>query len=128
MLVKTGVHIYKGAVVVVEESSGYVKPFVAGASAGTANHFVGIAYEEADNTSGGNGDLSVRLFTQGDFGHAIASGVITDLGAKVYASADDTLVLTAAAGNNVFIGRAQDWVSGNEFVVRLHGIADADAV
>ncbi len=128
VLFKGGVHIYKGAFVVIEESSGYAKPFVSGAGAGTANFFVGIAYEEADNSGGSDGDVSVRVYTQGDFGHAIAGGAITDVGKKVYASADDTLALTDASAANVFIGRVQDWISGTEFVIRLHGIADANAV
>ncbi len=127
VLVKSGVHIYKGAFVVVEEASGYAQPFVTGAGAGTANFFVGIAYEEADNTSGNDGDISVRVFTQGDFGHPVAAGTITSVGKKVYASSDNTLALTASSGAFVFIGRVQDWISGSEFVIRLHGVADADA-
>jgi hypothetical protein len=126
--VKGGSKIYKGAFVVIEEATGYAKPFVAAASAGTNNFFVGIAYEDADNTAGSSGDVSVRVFTQGDFGHSVASGSITDIGKKVYASADDALALTSASGQNVFIGRIQDWVSGSEFIIRLHGVADTDAV
>ncbi len=128
VLVKGAAHIYKGAFVVIEEASGYAKPFVAGATAGTVNFFVGLAYEEADNSAGVNGDVSVRVLTQGDYGLSITGGTIADLGKKVYASADDTLSLSAAAGNNVFVGRVQDWISGTEFVIRLHGVADADAV
>ena len=127
VLVKGSVHVYKGAFVVIEESSGYAKPFVAGASAGTANFFVGVAYEESDNSGGSDGDISVRVQTLGDFGHPISGGTIADTGKKVYASADDTLSLSAATGNNVFVGRVQDWITGTEFVIRLHGAADADA-
>lgn len=127
-LVKGGVKVFKGAFVVVEESSGYAQPFTAGAGAGTANLFIGIAYEEGDNSGGADGDVSVRVFTQGDFGHVISGGTIADIGKKVYASADDTLSLSAAAGANVLVGRVQDWISGTEFVIRLHGVADADAV
>jgi hypothetical protein len=128
VLVKNGEHIYKGAFVVVEKAGGYAKPFVADTDAGTDNLFVGIAYEEADNTAGDDGDISVRVFTQGDFSHTVAGGAITDIGAKVYATADDALALTAASGDNVFIGRIQDWISGSDFIIRLHGAADADAV
>ena len=128
LLVKGAVKIHKGAFVVIEESSGYAKPFVAGSGAGTANLFIGIAYEEADNSGGSNGDVSVRVYTQGDFGLPISGGAITDIGKKAYASADDAISLSAAAGNNVFVGRVQDWISGTEFVIRLHGVADTDAV
>ncbi len=125
--VKADAVIYKGAFVVIEESTGYAKPFVAGASAGTTNFFVGIAYEEADNTGGSNGDISVRVFTKGDFEHPVASATITRVGDKVYAVADDTLLLTDSSGQNVFVGRIQAHISGTTCIVRLHGIADADA-
>lgn len=125
--VKAGQTIYKGAFVVVEESSGYAMPFVSGAGAGTANFFVGIAYEEADNASGSNGDISVRVFTKGDFEHDVTSGSITTVGDKVYATSDDTLVLIAGAGQNVFVGRVQGYLSGNTCIIRLHGMADSDA-
>ncbi len=126
--VKASTRIYKGGFIVVEESTGYAKPFVAGTGAGTNNFFVGIAYEEADNSSGADGDINARVFTQGDFSHEIPGGTISDVGKKVYASDDDTLSLTAAVGTNVFVGRVQDWISGSDFVIRLHGVADADAV
>ncbi len=125
---KAGVHVYKGAVVVVEESSGYILPYVAGSGNGTANHFYGLAYEEGDNTGGSNGDISVRVYTQGDYEHDIPGATIADIGKKVYASADDTLALTPNIDANVFIGRVQDWISGTKFVVRLHGVADVGAV
>jgi hypothetical protein len=128
VLVKGGTQIFKGGFVVIEEASGYAKPFAAGAGAGTSNFFVGVAYEAGDNINGSDGDVSVRVFTQGDFGHAIAGGTIADVGKKAFASDDDTLSLSAGSGANVFVGRVQDWISGSEFVIRLHGVADADAV
>ena len=50
------VHIYQGALLA-SSSTGHVRP-----ASGTLP-FVGIAYEEMDNSSGANGDLSVRLYT-----------------------------------------------------------------
>ncbi len=126
--VKTGANIFKGAFVVIEESTGYAKPFSSGAGAGTSNFFVGIAYEEADNTTGADGDLNVRVFTQGDFEHDVTTATITNVGDKVYATSDDTLVLLDGTGQNVFVGRIQGFISSTTCIVRLHGTADADAV
>ena len=53
-------------------SAGYAQPLVAG------DPFMGIAYEEADNTTGANAAVSVRVYTLGDFGHALAGASESD--------------------------------------------------
>ena len=57
--VKAAAHIYKGAFVGIDRASGYARALAAG------DLFVGVAYEEADNTSGSNGDIACRVYTEG---------------------------------------------------------------
>ena len=74
-------------------SGGYAQPLAAG------DPFAGMAYEEINNTGGADGAKSVRVYTHGDFEHALGSASRANNGAIVYASADDTLTLTAS-GNS----------------------------
>ncbi len=106
--VKTNVHIYKGGFVGL--SSGYAQPLAAG------DAFAGIAYEEVNNT-GADGAKTVRVYTGGDFEHALASASRANNGAAVYASADDTLTLTAS-GNSA-VGNQVDVPAANKIILRL---------
>lgn len=102
--------IYKGGFVGLD-ASGYARPLVAGDTC------VGLAYEASDNSSGSDGDTTVRVFTQGDFEHALASAALTDIGAVVYASDDATLTLTATA--NSLVGVCMGLAGSNTIIVRL---------
>lgn len=104
-------YIYKGALVGLDAADGFARPLVAG------DVFIGIAYEEIDNSAGANGDKVVRVFSQGDFDHAMSGAVQADVGKAVYASADDTLTLTLTA--NSFVGFVADLVSAGNIIVRL---------
>jgi predicted RecA/RadA family phage recombinase len=106
--VKTGVHIYKGALVGL--SGGYAQPLTAG------DPFAGIAYEEVNNT-GADGAKSVRVYTEGDFEHTLTSASRANNGAAVYASADDTLTLTV--GSNSAVGNQVDVPAANKIILRL---------
>jgi len=108
--VAAGAHVYKGGFVGLS-ASGYARPLTAG------DRFAGVAYEEADNRSGADGGACVRVFTQGDFLHALAGAAATDIGRPVYASADDALT-TTAAGNSL-AGWIVDRPSANAVIVRL---------
>lgn len=103
-------HVYKGALVGVT-SGGLARPLNAG------DEFVGLAYEEADNSSGGDGDTTVRVYTLGDFGHALSGAALSDLGSAVYASADDTLTLTST--NNSYVGFIVDVPASGEIILRI---------
>jgi len=107
--VKTAVHVYKGGFVGL--SAGYARALTAG------DRFAGLAYEEADNSAGADGAIAVRVYTQGDFEHALSGAAITDLGRPVFASADDTLTFVAAG--NTFVGVVQDLVSSGVIILRL---------
>ena len=109
-------HIYKGAFVTLD-ASGYAQPLSAG------NRFVGLAYEEADNSGGADGDLRVRVFTLGDFGHTLSGATAAAVGQPVFAGADDTL--TFMPGGNTFVGYVKDVVASNEIVLRLDTTAPA---
>lgn len=103
-------HIYKGGLIGLS-AAGYAQPLIAG------DPFVGVAYEEMDNTSGANGDKSVRIFTLGDFGFTLAGAAIADVTRPVFASADDTLTFTAAG--NSLVGIVQDVVTSGEIIARI---------
>lgn len=107
--VKAGAHVYKGALVGL--SSGYARGLVAG------DAFAGIAYEEVDNTGAADGAKLVRVFTLGDFEHALGSASRANNGAAVYASDDTTLTLTSSG--NSLVGRQVDVPSTGKIVLRL---------
>jgi len=107
--VKGGAHIFKGGFVGL--SGGYARALTAG------DPFAGIAYEEADNSAGGDGAVMVRVFTTGDFEHALTSASRTNNRAAVFASDDGTLTTTAAG--NSFVGHQIDVTSANRIVLRI---------
>lgn len=107
--VKASAHIYKGALVGL--SSGYARGLVAG------DTFAGVAYEEANNSTGADGARLVRVFTMGDFEHALSGASRANNGAAVYASDDGMLTLTASG--NSLVGRQVDAPSSGKIVLRL---------
>ncbi|HOJ76443.1 MAG TPA: hypothetical protein PLQ89_21690 [Phycisphaerae bacterium] len=116
--VLTNVHIYKGALVGL--SGGYARGLVAG------DKFAGIAYEEVDNTGGASGAVRVRVYTQGDFGHALTFASVANNKAPVYATEDQTLSLTP---NGSFVGYQVDVPAANQIVLRIDtGLAQPQTV
>lgn len=103
-------HIYRGGFVGLN-SAGYAQPLVAG------DNFVGVAYEEVDNSSGANGAMSVRVYTEGDFGHSLTGATVANIGRPVFASADN--VLTFTAFGNSYVGVVQDVPAANEIILRI---------
>ena len=108
--VAASAHVYKGGFVGL--SSGYARALAAG------DVCVGIAYEEADNASGSAGDVSVRVYTLGDFQHALSGAALTNIGDAVYASADDTLTFTST--DNSLVGICLDVPETNTIILRLN--------
>lgn len=80
--------IYEGAAVG-DNGSGYARPLQAG------DYFYGFAEQNADNAAGAAGDVKVRVRTQGAVQVPISGLAITNIGAAVYASDDNTFTLTA---------------------------------
>ena len=93
-----------------QNRNGVRQPLVAG------DPVVGIAYEEINNT-GAAGAKSVRVYTLGDFEHALSGAAIADVGRPVFASADDTL--TYVANGNSYAGVVQDVPSSGNIILRL---------
>ncbi|MHA1329611.1 MAG: capsid cement protein [Candidatus Hodarchaeales archaeon] len=99
--------IYKGAIVAVNTSTGYVVP----ASDAANRIVVGVAVEKADNSSGSNGDKTVRVYRTGVFQFACSSADQTWVGKKVYAVDDNTVALAATTTNDVLVGTVVSYES-----------------
>jgi hypothetical protein len=107
--VKGSTHIFKNGFVGLTPA-GFARSLVAG------DAFVGVAYEEMDNT-GADGAKTVRVYTLGDFEHTLSGAAQADVGRPVFASADDTL--TFVGDGNSFVGWVQDFTSTNTILLRL---------
>lgn len=103
-------------------ATGYVQPYVNVAVATTLTGFdrlIGIALEEVDNSAGLAGAKTVKVLTSGAFYHAVSGLAITDVGAPVYADADDTL--TKVALGNCFAGWVERYEASGYGIIRLPG-------
>lgn len=119
--VKASVTIYKGAIVAIDTSTGYVCP---GTDA-TSRIFAGIAVEKADNSSGSNGDETVRVYRKGVFQLACSSAAQTWVGKKVYIVDDNTVALAATTTNDVLVGTVVSFESSTLVKVAIDGAAAA---
>lgn len=96
--------IYEGAAVG-ENGSGYFRPLVA------ADPFAGFAERTVDNSAGAAGALNVRVKPRGRvILPVVGVTAVTDEGATVYASDDDTFTLTSTS--NSAIGKITRYISG----------------
>lgn len=103
--------IFQGAAVG-ENGAGYSRPLVA------ADPFQGFAIAQADNSTGGAGETTVRVKARGRIVLDIAGIAITaNDRPAVYASDDDTFTL-AAAGNSL-IGYVSRWISAGTALVEF---------
>ena len=111
-LVGAAEHIYQGGFVGVDPA-GYAKAFVPG------DLFVGIAYEEVNNSAGAAGADKVRVYTVGDFELALTTAAHTDTGKPVYATDDATLGRTGHP--DAFVGTVvhKDADTAGYVIVRL---------
>ena len=101
--------IYEGAAVGIAAASGNARPLTAG------DAFAGFCIQNADNATGSAGDVRVQVKTHGEVQLPVANVAATDLGKPVYASDDDTFVLTATG--NSYIGKVKRFVSTGVAVV-----------
>ncbi|HVP11857.1 MAG TPA: hypothetical protein VMV94_11805 [Phycisphaerae bacterium] len=109
-------HIYKGAIVGVNRSTGHVRHLVAG------DLFAGIAYEEMDNNGGAGGDKMVRLYTQGDFVLTVNNATQASVGGSVYATSDEVTSVVASQGAS-YCGMLMAVVATNTGIVRIQPLA-----
>jgi hypothetical protein len=101
--VEADAHIFKGSLVCAG-ADGYAAP----GSDSADTTFLGVAIEEADNTGGASGDISVRVQALGVFSFAATAGVTqADLGAAVCIKDDQTVGLAADTTNDVPCGRIE---------------------
>jgi len=114
--VAAAVHIYNGALVGLHAATGYLKPHEPG------DVFIGIAYEESDNSSGAAAATNCKVYTKGDFSLTLTSAAITDNGKAVFATADDTLSLTGHPDS--YVGRIVHYLESNTVVVRIDRPSD----
>jgi hypothetical protein len=99
--------IYKGGMVCID-ADGYAIP-----AADTAGlKFAGVAYEQADNASGSDGDEDVRVFDEGYFKLAASSIAQTQVGDEMYVVDDQTFDETTS--NSVSCGKLVEYVSATE--------------
>lgn len=105
-------HIWKGAFVGIERTSGHVRNLASG------DQFAGIAYEEADNSGGTGGDLSIRLYTQGDFVLAVGGATQAMVGGPVHAVDSEVLTIGPSAGSSP-VGVLLSVTGSGQGVVRI---------
>jgi hypothetical protein len=113
MPVAAAVKIFKNAILM-RNVAGYVLPAASLADA----VFAGVAYEAADNTSGDNGDIKLRVETERAFEFDGAGFTQADLLKEVYA-ADDNTVQIAAGTNLVKVGKIIEVISATKVLVKL---------
>lgn len=109
--VKAGEVIYRGALVGLDRSSGFVRPLQ------PTDQFQGLSYEHCDNSSGADGGREVILFTQGDFEFELAGADYTYIGRPIFATDDNTLTLYGA--NASYIGRIIGVPVAGKVIVRI---------
>ena len=109
--VAIGVKVFKGALVSVN-SSGYARPL------NVADKFVGIAEDTVDNTAGANGADNVKVRRKTNVELSVTGASTASVGAKVYASDDNTLTLTAST--NLLVGVVRKTLGNNRVVVELN--------
>lgn len=112
-------HIYRSGFVGIHPATGYAKPFEPG------DLFIGIADNEADNTSGVAGDTALtsgkqgtcQVWIAGEFEHTLTGVGQTDGGRAVYATDDDTL---ATSGHpDAFVGRVVRKTAANTALIQI---------
>jgi len=107
-LVEDNVHIYKGALVVLN-NAGYLAP----ATNAADKVLAGVAYEECDNTLAGHaqGGKSCRVYRRGVFRFATADLVQADVGIKCYVEDDQTVNDAGAATQGIVAGTVVEFES-----------------
>ncbi|MCB1216433.1 hypothetical protein KDL44_03520 [bacterium] len=112
--VKGAVRIHKGGLVCAD-ATGYAVP----GSDSLGQTFIGVAIEDADNTDGADGALSVRVMARGVFSFA-RGGSITqaDLGQPLYIVDDQTVAVVSTVTNDIQAGRLEGF-DGNDVWLRI---------
>lgn len=110
--VKASTTIYKGAMVV-DKDTGYAEP----GDDGSSYTFLGVAVEKADNSSGSDGDINVRVDKTGVYQYTKATAVQTDLGVAMYIHDDQTVGTSST--NSILAGYCVDIVDSSTIKLRI---------
>lgn len=104
--------IYEGAAVGLVVSTGHARPLT------SADIFVGFAEKQVDNSTGAAAALNVRVVKSGSVYLPVTGAVITDIGAPVYASDDNTFSFSPVSG--VFVGTARQFQASGYVTVEFN--------
>jgi hypothetical protein len=92
---------------------------------GAGAKFLGHVAAEADNRNGGAGAIRVVLRGGRYRAQVTLTGVaLTDIGAQVFASANDTYALTSNGGVNSLVGRVVRYVGADTAIVEFVPVND----
>lgn len=112
--VKASTKIWKGAMVGVD-ATGYAIEMVDTAGV----KFLGVAIDEADNSSGSSGDIEVKLQMNVRIKIACSSADQTWVGKKAYAVDDNTVALENTVTNNRLVGMVTRFISATQIEVMM---------
>jgi hypothetical protein len=88
--------------------------------------FLGHLAVECNNVAGGAGAINALLRAGRYRAQVTVPGVaLTDIGAQVFASDNNTLALTSNGGVNTLVGRVVRYVTANTAIVEFHAANDA---
>lgn len=108
--VKASTVIYAGSAVGIDSGTGYARQLVAN------DVFVGFALQKADNGSGANAAINVKVQTQG-FIQAALTVAATDMGVAMYMSDGDTFTKTSTG--NSLIGKVYRFIDTSTCIVKF---------
>jgi hypothetical protein len=111
--VAASVKIYEGTLVFLT-AAGYATDVTATG----VNGFVGIAVEQADNSSGSAGDIVIEVWSEGDFELTGTGFAQADVGSKVYAEDNYTIGVSISSAS-VPIGMVTKYVSSTKLIVSI---------
>lgn len=114
--VAASVHIYEGTLVFLT-AAGYATDVTATG----VNGFLGVAVGEADNSSGSAGDITVEVWSEGEFTLTGSGFVQADVGSKVYAE-DNYTVGVSISSASVPIGMVTEFLSTTQIRVSIDAV------
>jgi hypothetical protein len=103
--------IYQHAAVGLVDATGHARPLSGG------DRFVGFAEMRVDNSAGAAAAKDVRVVSKGKISLSVSGAVITDVGAAVFATDDDTFVFSPVGAS--FVGRVDRFVSAGVVIVKF---------
>ena len=106
-------HIYGGTLAFVSATTG----FLTGDDNGGANAFAGVTKDECDNSGGSAGDLSVEVYSRGEFlltGSSFVQATVRD---KVYAI--DNYTTQASSSSATLVGICTELRSATQIMVDI---------